>query len=152
MFSFCKMQIAGDDFILIDNSKNEFEYSYKLLSEFLCNRHYGVGANALLIIETSEIVDFKMKIFDNKGDEVQISGNGLICLAQYLHEENLIHKPEFYIETLASIKKVKVKVEEGIVMEIESDLENMAEVIENNEIKNILKGKAKKVFSGEIKI
>lgn len=152
MFSFCKMQIAGNDFILIDNSKNEFEYSYKLLSEFLCNRHYGVGANALLIIETSEIADLKMKIFDNKGDEVEISGNGIICLAQYLYEENLIHKPEFYIETLAGVKKVKVKVEGNIVAEIVVDLENIAEVIKKSEIKDTLIGKAEKIFSGEIKI
>ena len=69
-----------------------------------------------------------MKIFDNKGDEVEISGNGIICLAQYLYEENLIHKPEFYIETLAGVKKVKVKVEGNIVAEIVVDLENIAEV------------------------
>lgn len=122
MFSFCKMQATGNDFVVINYLKNKFEYSYKLLSEYLCNRHYGVGADGILIVEESKMADFKMRIFNTDGSEAEMCGNGIRCFAKYVYEENLIDKLEFDIETLAGIKSVKLKVEGNTVVEIEVDM------------------------------
>ena len=80
MFSFCKMQATGNDFIIIDYLENKLEYSYKLLAEFLCDRHFGVGADGLITVEKSSISDFKMRIFNKDGSEAEMCGNGIRCV------------------------------------------------------------------------
>lgn len=122
MFSFYKMQATGNDFIIINYIEKRLEYSFKLLSQFLCDRHYGVGADGVLILENSEIADFKMRIFNKEGKELQMCGNGIRVLAKYVYEEKMINKKEFEIETMAGIKKVALKVEDDSVEEVEVDI------------------------------
>lgn len=122
MFSFCKMQATGNDFIIIDYLENKLEYSYKLLAEFLCDRHFGVGADGLITVEKSSISDFKMRIFNKDGSEAEMCGNGIRCLAKYVYEKKLINKNEFTIETLAGIKTIKLEVEGESVIKIEVDM------------------------------
>lgn len=111
MFSFFKMQATGNDFILINYFENNLEYSYKLLSEFLCDRHFGVGADGLLIIEKSKIADFKMRIFNKDGSEAEMCGNGIRCFAKFVYEKKLTNKTEFLIETMSGIKNIKLDLE-----------------------------------------
>lgn len=122
MFSFFKMQATGNDFILINYLENKLEYSYKLLSQFLCDRHYGVGADGVLILEGSTKADLKMRIFNQDGSEAEMCGNGIRCFAKYVYEKKIINKEIFSIETLAGIKKVKLFVEGNTVQEIEVDM------------------------------
>ena len=89
MFSFSKMQGAGNDFVVIDVMKNQFDYSLPVLSQFLCDRHYGVGADGLILIDKSETQDFKMRIFNADGSEAEMCGNGIRCLAKYAFEKGL---------------------------------------------------------------
>ena len=89
MFYFYKMQAAGNDFIIIDYIKNKFEYSFKRLAEFLCDRHYGVGADGILIVDKSEKADFKMRIFNRDGTEAEMGGNGIRCFSKYVFEHYL---------------------------------------------------------------
>ena len=124
MFYFCKMQATGNDFILIDYLTNKFDYSLKLLAEFLCNRHYGVGGDGIIIIDKSNISDFKMRIFNKDGSEAEMCGNGIRCFAKYVFERKLTDKKEFTIETLAGIKKIKLITEERTVISVEVDMGN----------------------------
>ena len=122
MFSFTKMQATGNDFIILNYLENNLEYSYKLLAEFMCDRHYGVGADGLIIIEKSEISDFKMKIFNKDGSEAEMCGNGIRCFAKYVYENDLTNKEEFKIETLAGIKTIKLDIEGETVVSVEVDM------------------------------
>lgn len=122
MFFFDKMQATGNDFIVLNYLEEKLEYSYKLLASFLCNRHFGVGADGILIIEKSKIADFKMRIFNNDGSEAQMCGNGIRCFAKYVYEKELITKENFCIETLSGIKNVKLKVEGKTVEDILVDM------------------------------
>lgn len=122
MFFFTKMQAAGNDFIILNYLQERLEYSYKLLVEFLCNRHFGVGADGILIIEESQKADFKMRIFNQDGSEAEMCGNGIRCFAKYVYEKDLIHKKEFEIETLAGIKNIKLDVEGKTVMQVTVDM------------------------------
>lgn len=122
MFFFNKMQATGNDFIILNYLKEKLEYSYKLLSNFLCNRHFGVGADGILIIEKSEIADFKMRIFNSDGSEAKMCGNGIRCFAKYVYENGLTSKESFEIETLSGIKTVKLKVERKMVEQISVDM------------------------------
>ena len=109
-------------FILINCIDNKIEYSYKLLSQFLCDRHFGVGADGILIIEKSEKSDFRMRIFNQDGTEAEMCGNGIRCFAKCVYEKRLINKKEFTIETLGGIKLVKLIVEGDTVIKVEVDM------------------------------
>lgn len=122
MFSFCKMQGTGNDFVVINCIENEFQYSLLVLSQYLCDRHYGVGGDGVIYIYKSDIADLKMRIFNQDGTEAEMCGNGIRCFAKYAFEKNLIHKTEFVIETLAGIKKIKLKLENEKVMAINVDM------------------------------
>lgn len=122
MFYFCKMQGTGNDFVIIDCMENKFDYSLPVLSEYLCDRHYGVGADGIILIYESNVADFKMRIFNQDGTEAEMCGNGIRCFAKYVFEKNKTDKTEFSIETLAGIKKVKLDLEHEKVMSVEVNM------------------------------
>ena len=122
MIFFTKMQGTGNDFIIIDNREKEIVYTYSRLSEFLCNRKFGVGADGVIFIEKSSIADSKMRIFNLDGSEAEMCGNGIRCLAKYLYEREIVKKQNMSIETLAGIKKVKLTVENKTVIGVNVDM------------------------------
>ena len=122
MFFFSKMQAIGNDFVVIDNREKFFQYSFKLLAEFLCNRHYGIGADGILIIENSIKSDFKMRIFNKDGTEAEMCGNGIRCFAKYLYEKDITKYKKFTIETLSGEKSVELVVEGETVVSISVDM------------------------------
>jgi len=103
---FTKMHGLGNDFILIDCRKEEFGVQSSELGVFskkLCNRRFGIGADQLLLLYPSTIADFKMRIFNADGSEVEMCGNGIRCLAKYIWDRNLSDKNVLDIETIAGI-------------------------------------------------
>lgn len=122
MFFFSKMQATGNDFIVINNLENEFQYSFKLLSKYLCDRHFGVGADGVLILDKGTIADYKMRIFNQDGSEAEMCGNGIRCFAKYLYEKKIVRDTEFGIETSAGIRNVKLEVEGNTVVLVEVDM------------------------------
>lgn len=122
MFFFSKMQATGNDFIVVNNLENEFQYSFKLLSKYLCDRHFGVGADGVLILDKGNKADYKMRIFNYDGTEAEMCGNGIRCFAKYLYEKKIVKDSEFVIETLSGIKKVKLEIEGNTVVLVEVDM------------------------------
>ena len=92
MFFFSKMQAAGNDFIIVNNLENKFEYSFKLLAKFLCDRHFGVGADGVLILDNGTKTKYRMRVFNQDGTEAEMCGNGIRCFAKYLYEKNIMKK------------------------------------------------------------
>ena len=138
MFSFCKMQGTGNDFVIIDCMENQFEYSLPVLAKFLCDRHYGVGADGIILVDKSEVADFKMRIFNSDGTEAQMCGNGIRCLAKYVFDKKRIDQNKFEIETLAGIKEVELELENEKVSSVkvnmgEVEFENLKYIIEIDE-------------------
>ena len=122
MFFFSKMQATGNDFIIVNNLKNKFEYSFKLLSKFLCDRHFGVGADGVLILDNGTKAKYRMRIFNQDGSEAEMCGNGIRCFAKYLYEKKIIQDRIFDIETLAGVKEVKLTVEGNTVVLVEVNM------------------------------
>ena len=102
---FTKMHGLGNDFILIDCLDRELGNHPFLsnLSKKLCDRHFGIGADGLILILSSEKADFRMRIYNSDGTEAQMCGNGIRCFAKYAYENKIISKIKFTIETLAGI-------------------------------------------------
>lgn len=101
--SFTKMQGIGNDFVLIDCTKNELGAGSAELSKRLCDRRFGIGADQVLLLCPSTSADFRMKIFNADGSEVEMCGNGIRCLAKYVWDRGLSSKPVLDVETAAGI-------------------------------------------------
>ena len=112
IIEFTKMHGLGNDYIYIDrtNSKNNIlrERDLPRVARYFSNRHFGIGGDGIILVEKSNIADFKMRIFNSDGSEAEMCGNGIRCFGKYVYEKGLIEKENINIETLAGIKKVKL--------------------------------------------
>ena len=126
---FSKLQATGNDFILIDARTTEAEWSK--LARAICDRHFGVGADGLMLAQNSTIADLKMRLFNSDGSEAEVSGNGLRCFAKYAIEKGLIgevlsragQSNRFLsVETLSGARKVKAYVSGNKVNRVEVNM------------------------------
>ena len=103
---FVKYSGCGNDFVVIDNRDLELETLDTLIPR-LCDRNRGVGADGVLLLETSLVAQFRMRIFNADGSEAEMCGNGVRCLAHFIHQiENIGNK--FTIETMHQTMSVVV--------------------------------------------
>ncbi|MFA5857593.1 MAG: diaminopimelate epimerase [Elusimicrobiota bacterium] len=86
---FWKMQGTGNDFVVFDNRRGKYKNLAKLTVR-LCNRKTGIGADGVLVVEKSAILDFKMRIFNSDGSEAEMCGNGARCIVRYAYENSII--------------------------------------------------------------
>ncbi len=105
---FTKMQGTGNHFVVIDAIKKEQRLSGEQIRK-LCTTAFGIGADQVLIIAPSKVADFRMRIFNADGGEVEMCGNGIRCVAKYVLEHGYTGKRELEIETLAGIKKPVIR-------------------------------------------
>jgi diaminopimelate epimerase len=105
---FVKMHGLGNDFVILDNRKGRIR-NLKKLAVKLCDRRFGIGADQLLILGNSRKADFRMRIINSDGSEVEMCGNGIRCLAKYIwdnkirSQESGVRSQVLKIETLAGI-------------------------------------------------
>jgi diaminopimelate epimerase len=102
------MHGLGNDFVLIDCRKSEpgiRDLELSTLAVRLCNRRFGIGADQMLTLHDSGSADFRMRIFNADGSEVEMCGNGIRCLAKYIWDRKLSDKNVLSIETLAGVMK-----------------------------------------------
>ncbi|EGD52983.1 diaminopimelate epimerase [Thermoanaerobacter thermohydrosulfuricus] len=109
---FTKMHGLGNDFIVIEALEN---VDYSELAIKLCDRHFGIGADGLLVVEPSGIADIRMRIFNADGSEAEMCGNGSRCFAKYVYERGIVKKEKMAVETLAGVIMPEVFVENGKV-------------------------------------
>jgi len=100
--SFCKMHSLGNDFLVIEMLSQSVSLDRNDIMA-LADRHTGVGFDQLLLVGKSEKADFSCRIFNQDGSEAEQCGNGMRCVARFLHEEKLINHSKVSIETLSGI-------------------------------------------------
>ncbi len=84
---FAKMQGAGNDFLLVESGGEERDWN--ALAAAICERHFGAGADGLLLVLPSQRADVRMRLFNADGSEAEVSGNGVRCLVKYAVERGL---------------------------------------------------------------
>lgn len=126
---FTKMHGLGNDFILIEAIDN---VDYKRLAVRLCDRHFGIGADGLLIVEPSMVADTKMRIFNSDGSEAEMCGNGSRCFAKYVYEKGIVKKEKFSVETLSGIIMPEIVINNGMVEKVKVYMGNP--IFKTNEI------------------
>jgi diaminopimelate epimerase len=102
---FTKMQGVGNDFIIFDPGEVAGE-NLPELARRVCDRHFGVGADGILVPASSEVADLEMVYFNSDGSPSEMCGNGLRCLARYARDRGLVEGDALTIETGAGVKKV----------------------------------------------
>lgn len=102
--NFTKMHGLGNDFVVINAITQQFEIDPNLAHK-LADRRFGIGCDQILIVEKSDQadVDFRYRIFNADGGEVQQCGNGARCFAHFVREEGLTNKDEIVVETASGI-------------------------------------------------
>lgn len=113
---FSKFQGTGNDFIVIDG--RGIRRNWGQLARKVCNRHFGIGADGLLVVMPSHRADLRMRIFNSDGSEAETCGNGLRCFARYAIDRRLVSGPELSIETLAGIKHARANLRRGAVASV----------------------------------
>jgi len=115
---FTKMHGLGNDYIYFYGEIEEPQQVAVKLS----HRHFGVGGDGIIIIEKSQIADFKMRIFNADGSEAKMCGNGIRCVGKYVYDKGYTHKTEITVETLSGIKTLKLELENGKVSSVSVEM------------------------------
>ena len=97
---FTKMHGAGNDFVMIDGVRQNIQLTPEQL-RLLADRHFGVGCDQILIVEkpANKEADFRYRIFNADGGEVEQCGNGARCFMRFVHDQKLTTKREIMVET-----------------------------------------------------
>lgn len=118
---FTKWQGCGNDFVLVDDRsesiKNPAELSIKM-----CDRHFGIGADGLILIRPSDKADTRMRIYNTDGSEAEMCGNGIRCFARWVYELGLVPGEEFTVETGAGILVPRIIKENGKITGVRVDM------------------------------
>tara|TARA_R110002073_G_scaffold223012_4_gene383204 strand:+ start:88 stop:915 length:828 start_codon:yes stop_codon:yes gene_type:complete len=100
---FTKMHGIGNDFVVIDSINQPISLNLEQL-RLLANRHFGIGCDQILLVEKAlGDADFRYRIFNADGGEVEQCGNGARCFVRYVHDHGITQKNEIRIETLSGL-------------------------------------------------
>ena len=101
---FSKMHGLGNDFVVLDGVRQSLALSPAQL-RFLGDRHFGVGCDQILLVEkaTRADVDFRYRIFNADGGEVEQCGNGARCFVRFVHDQGLTDQREIRVETMSGV-------------------------------------------------
>ena len=99
---FTKMHGAGNDFVVLDALGQELPPLEPLAAQ-LCDRHFGIGADQLLVVHPSRAADFRMQIFNADGSQVEMCANGIRCFYKYLRDRGHTDADEIGVETLSGV-------------------------------------------------
>ena len=111
---FVKMEGCGNDYVYVNGFNTKIDNPNEL-SKIVSDRHFGIGSDGLIVINPSEVADFKMSMYNADGSEGKMCGNGIRCVAKYVYDYKMIDKEVITVETLAGIKTLKLNVENGKV-------------------------------------
>lgn len=111
---FTKMEGLGNDYVYINCFEETVDDPERVAIK-VSNRHFGVGADGLILIKPSKIADFCMDMYNADGSKAEMCGNGIRCVAKYVYDYGLTDKTNISIETLAGIKYLDLQIEDNKV-------------------------------------
>jgi diaminopimelate epimerase len=118
---FTKMQGAGNDFVMLDATRAPIELSGEQLRR-LGDRRFGVGADQILLVEPSRRpdVDFRYRIFNNTGDEVEHCGNGARCFVRFARDKGLTDRDAIRVETMNRVLELKLQPDGRVAVDMQA--------------------------------
>lgn len=123
--AFIKMEGLGNDFIMLDDRDGQIEktIAYPDLAKKMCSRHFGIGADGIILALDSDDHDMRFRIYNCDGSQAEMCGNGMRCFARYLWENKIIEKRIMTVDTLAGTIKPEVIIDDdGRVVSVKVDM------------------------------
>jgi diaminopimelate epimerase len=121
MLNFTKMHGTGNDYVYV-NCFKETVTNPEEVSKFISDRHFGIGADGLILIMPSDKADFRMRMFNADGSEGMMCGNATRCIGKYVYDNGMTDKTEISLETKSGIKYLTLFVKNGLVDTVEVDM------------------------------
>lgn len=118
---FTKMHGIGNDYIYV-NCLEERVVDPEKLAVAMSRRHFGVGSDGLVLIQSSDVADFAMRMFNSDGSESEMCGNAVRCIGKYVYERGLTDQQHFTLMTGAGLKEVHLNVVNGKVASVRVDM------------------------------
>ena len=118
-YRFSKMHGLGNDFVVIDGIRQSIVLTPARI-RFLADRHFGIGCDQLLLVERAERpdADFRYRIFNADGGEVEQCGNGARCFVRFVHEQGLTDKREIRVETKGGIIHPRLESDDRVTVDM----------------------------------
>lgn len=135
---FTKMHGAGNDYVYVDCFENSAPPDPSRLARIVSDRHKGVGADGLILIEPSNIADAGMRMWNADGGEAEMCGNGVRCVAKYLFDRKLVQSDSLEIETAAGVRRLDLDVRSNQVVAVRVNMGRPVE--ESSRIPTLLPG------------
>lgn len=118
---FTKMQGCGNDYVYV-NCMDKLIDNPGRVSQYISDRHFGIGSDGLILICPSDVADFGMAMYNADGSEGKMCGNGVRCIAKYVYEYGLTDKEQITLETKSGIKYIDMDIEDGKVRMVKVDM------------------------------
>lgn len=118
---FTKMHGTGNDYVYVDCIENELKNPSEV-ARIVSDRHFGVGSDGLVLIMSSRIADFRMRMFNADGTEAEMCGNAIRCVGKFLFDGGHTAKTLLGIETKAGVKKLDMTLANGKVASVKVDM------------------------------
>lgn len=118
---FTKMHGIGNDYVYVNGFEEKVDDPARL-SQFVSDRHFGIGSDGLIMINPSKLADFEMAMYNADGSRGEMCGNGIRCVAKYVYDYGLTDKTQISVETLGGIKYLDLTVEDGKVALVKVDM------------------------------
>ena len=118
---FSKLEGCGNDCIIIENFNGEITCP-ESLALTLCDRHRGVGAEGLVLLEDSDVAEVKMRLFNTDGSEGLIGGNAIRCVGKYLYDKGFTRQESFSVETGGGVRHLDLYTVDGKVTSVAVDM------------------------------
>ncbi|MBP3486630.1 MAG: diaminopimelate epimerase [Oscillospiraceae bacterium] len=106
---FAKMETCGNDHIFLENFNGEITCPESLCVSF-CDRHHGIGADGIVLMEHSDVADARIRMYNADGSEGAMAGNALRSMGKYLYDNGIVDKEVMTIETNKGIKTVELHI------------------------------------------
>lgn len=119
---FIKMQGAGNDYVYVDCIRQSPPRDPAKLSQRISDRHFGVGADGLILVCPSERADARMRMFNADGSEAEMCGNGVRCVAKLIHDHGIAPRPVVTVETGRGVLTLELTVQKGKVTQARVDM------------------------------
>ena len=110
---FTKMHGIGNDYVYLDCVRNPVPSDPAKLAIAVSDRHFGIGSDGLILICRSEVADARMRMFNADGSESEMCGNGLRCVAKFVHDHGIAAKSKLALETGRGVLTVELEIVAG---------------------------------------
>jgi len=119
---FTKMHGAGNDYVYVNAFEESLPADLPALSVAMSHRHFGIGADGLIVIHPSDVADARMQMFNADGSESEMCGNGIRCVAKHVYDHGICRNESLKIETGAGVLSLEAEVTDGKVERVRVDM------------------------------